>query len=255
MDALDIRTTLAPAVDWLSGVRHSFLSYSQFGEDAVVQSVLSRLHEECGFSPAAKTYVDVGANVPVRHSNTYALSRRGWSGLLVEPVPRSPLSFRVNRPGDRLVTVCIGDVRGKQDFYTWYPEDVYNTTVREFADEVALKLGRAPLRVQVDTVRLDDLIAGDRRFEKGLGALFVDVEGAELKVLKSIDLARWRPPLIVIEVIAADIPSVLASEPHLYLQENGYQLFAAVTPSLVYLAADLARSLNSPARRELVRGA
>lgn len=247
---LDIRRDLAPAVDWFSGVRNSFLSYSQFGEDAVLNSLLHRLRVECGFSPAAKTYVDVGANVPVRHSNTYALSQRGWSGLLVEPVPRSPLSFRMNRPRDRLVTACVGDVPGKQDFFTWYPEDCYNTTVEEVAKEVQVRLGRAPVCVEVETIRLDDLIGGDPRFEKGLGALFVDVEGAELTVLKSIDLARWMPPLVVIEVLSQDIPSVLTAAPHLHLQENGYRLYAAITPSLIYLRADLAGELNRKIGRE-----
>jgi FkbM family methyltransferase len=250
VDVLDIRKTLAPAVDWLSGVRHSFLSYSQFGEDAVLNSLLNRLRAECGFSPDAKTYVDVGANVPVRHSNTYALSQRGWSGLLVEPVPRCPFSFRVNRRRDRLVTACVGEVPGNQDFYTWYPEDVYNTTVEEIAKEVEVKLGRAPVRVEIETVRLDELIGGDPRFEKGLGALFVDVEGAELTVLKSIDLTRWRPALIVIEVLSKDIPSVFTAAPHLHLQENGYRLYAAVTPSLIYLRSDLARDLNRKIGRE-----
>lgn len=41
------------------------------------------------FRGVTGTFLDIGANDGVTLSNTYALSQRGWSGVLVEPSPKA----------------------------------------------------------------------------------------------------------------------------------------------------------------------
>ncbi len=53
------------------------MSFSQFGEDAMLQSYL---RDGPGF------YVDVGSGSPTEGSNTYALYLRGWRGILIDPI-------------------------------------------------------------------------------------------------------------------------------------------------------------------------
>jgi hypothetical protein len=57
-------------------------TYSQHGEDRLILDYFKKLGRPTG------TYVDVGANYPIKISNTYLLYRSGWRGLTVEPIPR-----------------------------------------------------------------------------------------------------------------------------------------------------------------------
>ncbi len=56
----------------------TFQSRSQAGQDLWVWEMTE--HKTDGF------YVDIGCNDPVFHSNTYALEKVGWNGLLVDVV-------------------------------------------------------------------------------------------------------------------------------------------------------------------------
>src|SRR3989344_9673220 len=59
---------------WMRGVKNS---YSQRGEDIVIDHLLK--HKKIGF------YIDVGANDPIRFSNTNRFYKRGWTGINIEP--------------------------------------------------------------------------------------------------------------------------------------------------------------------------
>ena len=57
--------------------------YSQFGEDTILQKYLQ---EDKGF------YLDIGSGDPVRGSNTFFLYKKGWSGILIDPLTRNMFS-------------------------------------------------------------------------------------------------------------------------------------------------------------------
>ena len=56
----------------------------------------SRLLSEY-LGPQPGTFVDVGANEPVVGSQSHALERSGWSGVLVEPLPHLAQRMRRER--------------------------------------------------------------------------------------------------------------------------------------------------------------
>ena len=72
-----------------AGPSREVVSYSQMGEDLVVESIFEMLE----ITP--KRYLDIGAADPIVFNNTYRLYRRGLRGVLVEPNPtrsrRAPL--------------------------------------------------------------------------------------------------------------------------------------------------------------------
>ena len=55
-------------------------SFSQFGEDKTLEKYIN---DGKGF------YLDVGCGEPVRGSNTYLFYKKGFSGLLVDPLSRN----------------------------------------------------------------------------------------------------------------------------------------------------------------------
>ena len=186
-------------------------SYSQFGEDSIV---LSLLKKEKG------VYVDVGAYHPTLYSNTYALYRRGWHGLTIDPNKSMVALQKLVRPRDTSVVAAIGE-SGTGTYYR-YSDGAFNTFDKAEADTRTRNtylnlLGR-------DIVPFHPLrdILKDQKITS-IDFLTIDVEGKDLEVLQSHD---WAIPTTVIavedETFVADTPD--ASATYRYLKEKGYVL-------------------------------
>ena len=61
--------------------RYTTKSFSQFGEDLIIDNALDILKEK------NISYLDIGANHPYFLSNSYYFYRKGANGTLVEPDP------------------------------------------------------------------------------------------------------------------------------------------------------------------------
>ena len=82
------------------------LSFSQFGEDLLLEHLL----------PNKGFYIDVGANHPVTHSNTWLFYRNGWRGIVVEPNPDLAALHRKRRPADVVLEAAAGKATGWATF-------------------------------------------------------------------------------------------------------------------------------------------
>ena len=168
-------------------------SFAQHGED---RWILDRLGDRPGI------YIDVGANYPVKISNTYLLYRAGWRGLTVEPIPRLSARQRRWRPRDIHVNAACGRDPASLEFCEMWPGS--SSTFDTEQAEHLIRTGRARLvrKYTVEVFPLRDLIA--RHFPgQPIDLLSVDTEGHDFEVLEGIDWSTTRPRLIVIEVSAA----------------------------------------------------
>ena len=131
-------------------VRHSRPSFSQYGEDLIVDKLLH---------PRDKgTYVDVGANHPINGSNTFRLYLRGWNGLAIDPNPRFAQDFKSYRPRDRYLTEGVSLTNDSLTYHV-FEKDVFNTfdvsTVNNLLGEGVKRISKIevycrPLSVIVD---------------------------------------------------------------------------------------------------------
>ncbi len=124
-----------------AGAAGALVSYSQMGEDLVVEALFGML----GIAP--RTYLDIGAADPIRMNNTYRLYRQGGRGVLVEPNPTFAARLRSARPRDVVLEAGIGTTdRDSADYYIiGGPSDgTWNTFSREDAERaVANRPGTA----------------------------------------------------------------------------------------------------------------
>lgn len=72
-------------------VGRSKVSYSDFNEDLIVESI---------FEGQIGSYIDVGAGHPVIGSNTYKFYEKGWDGITVEPIRLHNTLHRLKRRRD-----------------------------------------------------------------------------------------------------------------------------------------------------------
>lgn len=207
----------------------STLSYSSTGQDMILRHVI-------GPGAISGFYVDVGAWQPKLGSNTYALYRRGWSGITIEPRRGSTDDFRRHRrrdihlelgiapePGTLTYKVARSDHSSVNSFNAQHIEHIGVEIVDEYP-------------VKVD--RLDEVLSRWLPSGQTMDFLAIDTEGSDLGVLQSNDWQRFRPAVVLVE--DSD------EEPCRFLRDIGY-IELAMVPILGdirdHLFVDPARSL------------
>jgi hypothetical protein len=102
-------------------------------------------------------------------------------------------------------------------------------------------------RVVVPDQRLETLL--DRHFPEGVGAIdfmSIDVEGSEMAVLRSNDWERYRPRVIVIEVLGKVLDNLGESEEIRFLRDLGYVPVSMLYHSVVLVGDDVLLSTHWP---------
>lgn len=190
------------------------LSFSQYGEDLLIQQVLGK---------DAGVYLDIGANHPVRFSNTYHLYRfRGWRGLLVEPNPILAELLRSRRPRDVVLAAAVGKTNGTA-FFENNPEHTLS--------RVLLRKSEARYPVQeVPVVSLPSLFGRFSEILLQVDLLNVDCEGMDWQILSGNDWRKFRPKCICAECATGEEQRLAH-----YLAEQGYRLEARAGHSRIFV--------------------
>lgn len=198
-------------------------SYSQFGEDRVIDSLLP---EYFG------SYVDIGAGHPVRNSNTFLLYRRGWRGTLVEPIESLAAYAKKKRPRDEVLRcVVTGDSHPPKSaqFWEFNPTELSTTDASRASQ---LQRGGANLQstYSCEIRSVGSLLRAVSPSEPFL--LSIDVEGADYGVLQAVDWSIFTPRVICVE----DPERLTGQTTVSHLLENvGYELVSQHTVSSIYL--------------------
>lgn len=201
------------------------LSFSQFGEDSVLEFYLRNVDE--------KYYIDVGCHHPHRYSNTYLLYHAlGWRGLDIDMDERAIARIREDRPENVAVCSAVSDRTGEIEA-TFFEAGGVNTVSPSHAKKCAAHRPVMDVRkVPCDT--LDRLI--EQHYpHPSIGLLSIDAEGHDLEVLRSIDLDRHRPLFILVETgrLNRMSPDILA-----VMTEHGYEIASHMVISTLFQRMD-----------------
>lgn len=166
------------------------------------------------FGSTPGVFVEVGANDPVRGSQSYRLEQAGWTGLLVEPLLEHAEDLRKVRKAPVAQVACGPRERHGQwaDFNVAGDLGVSSTLAEEFINYRTAT--REVRKVRVAT--LDSLL--EEHHIEHIDFLSLDVEGYEIEVLEGFSLARYRPRLVLIEDRVRDL------QRHQYLTARGYKV-------------------------------
>lgn len=156
-------------------------------------------------------FVELGANDGITQSNSYYFeTRRGWHGVLVEPIPHQYLKCRKRRGSNSKVfcNACVGF-----DYKDRFVEIIYSNLMSvprglesDLGDvDTHVQRGRKFLREGEENFifgalarPLTDILA-EAAAPEVVDFLSLDVEGAELEVLKGVDFNRFRFKYILVE--------------------------------------------------------
>jgi hypothetical protein len=173
------------------------------------------------------TVVEMGANDGLHMANSFFFSKTlGWRALLVEGNPEVYRRISLHRPEAERVNALVGDPRdfppdGKAPFFSFYrPGDSEKqNTARDWetglsgipspnssmpalrsapdAKRYASRHGVQFRQHRLDVVRFSTLLS-DMFFDK-IDVLFLDVEGAELSVLQTLNFKKHPVRILVVE--------------------------------------------------------
>lgn len=148
-------------------------------------------------------FLEVGANDGVRQSNTYYFhKRKGWNGILIEPVPRLAKRCRKNRRGAHVVeAVLVAETEHRRtinivdaDLMSQISEVPDHLNHMMLAEQVQ---GFKPVSIECRTMTLSQVI--DESPYQRVSFMSIDVEGFEVQVLEGLNFERHCPDVLLIE--------------------------------------------------------
>ena len=155
-------------------------------------------------------FIEAGANDGVRQSNTYYFEKiRGWTGLLVEPVPELAAECRKNRRASVVREAALVEREVAGATVELHVAGLMSTVAGALGDGAAtaehVAAGRAVQGLaETRTIRVPARTLSALIDEAGLvgeiDLLSLDVEGAEEAALRGLDLWRHTPRFICVEV-------------------------------------------------------
>ena len=165
-------------------------SYAMDGEDIAVD--LFNKKKNKGF------YVDIGAHHPIQRNNTHLLFKKGWQGINIDVNQFSIDLFNFLRPNDLNLQVAVSDKEGEISFFYQKKFSQLNTTDKKIAEENFH--GKFQERkVKCQTIK--NILDNSKYKNKKIDFLNIDVEGAEMKVLETLNFEIYDPSLICIEIL------------------------------------------------------
>ncbi len=164
----------------------------------------------------AATFVEIGANDGRKHDHLRDyVATQSWTGLMVEPVPYVFERLTANYDGVEGVTpvnAAVADRNGLLPFFhleevsgeelaelpDWYDGigSFLRDVVVSHADEMP-DIEQRITTIEVEALTFDTLL--ERHGLASIDLLLIDAEGYDAEILRSIDLDRHRPRLMVYE--------------------------------------------------------
>jgi FkbM family methyltransferase len=183
-------------------------------------------------------YVDVGCNHPIKYSNTYLLYQMGWRGLCLDANEYLVRQFRRVRPKDRVDWVCVGGKAGEITFSISRDPALSHVVGNTLVNSRASDEDR---RIVIAVKTLQQLFE-ENNVPAQFGLLSIDLEGHDFIALKSFDIRRWRPYLIVIEIHGLDLEICAENEIVAYLRNAGYKIVCFDANNAIFQNMDAANN-------------
>lgn len=201
---------------FLDAKLHGRTAFAQYGEDVNVMEMLRTLGRK------QITYVDIGANDPVLHSNTYLFYRDGSSGLLVDANPEICKRIRAKRPRDVVENVGVAAKSGPPLTLNVMDLDGLSSLSSEWSDRLEAEgLAKKVKSFEVKVVGINEILEKFGRTEIDFASL--DVEGLDFDVISAWDFDRFRPFIFCIETgIVSAGKLVRDSRFHELMKARGY---------------------------------
>ena len=213
--------------DYFDG--YALKSYSQEGEDMILRRLFE--NQQTGF------YVDVGAHHPKRFSNTYFFYKKAWRGINIDAMPGSMKLFNKIRPRDINIEVAISDRKQTLTYYA-FNEPALNGFSKELSEERANQNNNCNIifKKDIETFTLTEILDNHLPQNQEIDFLSIDVEGLDFMALKSNNFKKYKPKVILIEILGSSLSDIENNEISKYLKEFDYSIYAKAVNTVIFIS-------------------
>ncbi|MDB9454093.1 FkbM family methyltransferase [Dolichospermum circinale CS-541/06] len=204
-------------------------SYSQEGEDMILRRLFEKQSD--GF------YVDVGAHHPKRFSNTFIFYSKGWKGINIDAMPGSMKAFNKQRPRDKNLEISIAKEQ-KNLTYFQFNEPALNGFCKELAvsRDGSSSAYKIISKQNIEAYPLSVILDQHLDTDQSIDFLSVDVEGLDLEVLQSNDWLKFRPKVVLVEILDSSLDTIQNDAVYQFLTAHNYHLYAKAVNTVFFIS-------------------
>lgn len=185
-----------------------FRSWSQYGEDYVVYTILSKR----GLLKERFIYLEVGAYDPIRANNTYFLELMGRGGVIVEADYRSvDINKVVKREASVWNYLVVPEKTPQRDAVFYISDNPGFSSAKQ--DNIIMNGGHVVDVKKVKTITLDNIFDS---ISERIEFVTLDIEGLDRAVIMGTHWEKYRPTVVCAEIGCPDKEIVK------YMDECGY---------------------------------
>ena len=163
-------------------------------------------------------YVDVGCYHPIHRNNTYLLHKKNWNGINIDTSEFSIDLFNFIRPKDLNYNCAISNK--DEIIKLFYQKKLSQLSTTEINQAKTVFQGDIKEK-EIQAYTLDNILNKSKYKGIVIDFLDIDVEGADLKVLKGLSFDKYKPELVCIEIHEKKINQ---SEIYNFLVNKDYEL-------------------------------
>jgi len=163
-------------------------------------------------------YVDVGCYHPIHRNNTHLLHMQNWSGVNIDTSQFSIDLFNFMRPKDLNYNCAISDKN--ENIKLFYQKELSQLSTIEKGQAESVFQGDIKEK-EIQAFTLDEILSRDKYSNSKIDLLDIDVEGADLKVLRGLSFDKFKPELVCVEIHAKEIEK---SDIYNFLIDKKYKL-------------------------------
>ena len=195
-------------------IKHKFFikkkSYAMNNEDTAILNYFK--DRKNGF------YVDVGCYHPIHRNNTHLLHMQNWSGVNIDTSQFSIDLFNFMRPKDLNYNCAISDKN--KNIKLFYQKELSQLSTIEKGQAESVFQGEIKEK-EIEAFTLDEILSRDKYKDSKIDLLDIDVEGADLKVLRGLSFDKFKPELVCVEIHEKEIEK---SDIYNFLIDKNYKL-------------------------------
>lgn len=186
-------------------------------------------------------FVDLGANDPIKESQTYHLEKLGWKGILIEPLPYYVNLLKKKRKA-KVLQYAASSPQNHNKKLKFIVAGGHSTL-----NHMPIALGDFSKKTIDVTCKTLNSILEKNKTPFNFDLISIDIEGHELEMFKGFNLKKWKPKLILLE------DHVINHLKHNLMKSNGYEIILRTGLNSWYIPANEGYRLSFLSRLEFIR--